>query len=403
MAVKVRERPKGSGIWWLFIDHRGRRKAQKIGRSKKAALDIARQVEAKLVLNELNLAPEEKAKVPTFKEYAETWADTYVKSLRRSTTHSRYKDLLKKHVYPVLGKKPIDEIKRGEVRDLIVKIHGKGFSKPMCQLIFTVINGPLSYAVEEQLIKENPVAGLTRRLELKVEKQVVDPMTFEDVNKFLNTCKSNFSFYYPFFLCAFRTGMRLGELLGLRWGDVDWNGRFIDVKRSYKKGKIGPTKTGRSRRVDMSDQLAAALKDIHDSRKVIDGPGESTATEIIFQRNGKPMEQGFIRRVFKTILTKAELKHRRVHEARHAFASHLLSQGVSPVYVKEQLGHTSIQMTVDIYGHLIPGSNREAVNLLDTRLSATHPQPAKTEKAQPLEIAPFIPNLEPMRRFELLT
>lgn len=77
----------------------------------------------------------------------------------------------------------------------------------------------------------------------------------------------------------------------------------------------------------------------------------------------------------------------RLHDTRHTFASLLLSNGESPVYVKEQLGHSSIQITVDIYGHLIPSSNRRAVNRLDNpQQSATYAQPPKTEKPQPLEI-----------------
>jgi integrase len=78
---------------------------------------------------------------------------------------------------------------------------------------------------------------------------------------------------------------------------------------------------------------------------------------------------------------RAGLREIRLHDIRHTFASLLLSDGASPVYVKEQLGHTSIQMTVDIYGHLIPSSNREMVNRLDSQPSATQPQPAKVEKA----------------------
>ena len=77
------------------------------------------------------------------------------------------------------------------------------------------------------------------------------------------------------------------------------------------------------------------------------------------------MEQNYIREVFKRILRKAGIREMRLHDIRHTFASLLLSNGESPVYVKEQLGHSSIQMTVDIYGHLIPGSNRGAVNKLD--------------------------------------
>jgi integrase len=100
------------------------------------------------------------------------------------------------------------------------------------------------------------------------------------------------------------------------------------------------------------------------------------------------MEQNYIRRIFKRVLKKAGIREMRLHDTRHTFASLLLSNGESPVYVKEQLGHSSIQITVDIYGHLIPSSNRKAVNRLDnSQQSATHTQPAKTEKPQPFEIA----------------
>jgi integrase len=87
---------------------------------------------------------------------------------------------------------------------------------------------------------------------------------------------------------------------------------------------------------------------------------------LIFHRGiGQPLEQNYIRRVFKRILSKAGLREIRFHDLRHTFASLLLTQGETPVYVKEQLGHSSIQITVDIYGHLIPGTNKKAVDKLD--------------------------------------
>ena len=132
----------------------------------------------------------------------------------------------------------------------------------------------------------------------------------------------------------------------------------------------------------MSDQLAASLRQLLTNRKkeaLREGLGEPV--EYIFHRNQKPIEQNFIRRVFKRILLKAGIREMRLHDIRHTFASILLSRGESPVYVKEQLGHSSIQMTVDIYGHLIPSSNRGAVNQLDSpQPSATYTQPAKIEK-----------------------
>lgn len=104
--------------------------------------------------------------------------------------------------------------------------------------------------------------------------------------------------------------------------------------------------------------------------------------EYIFHRNGVPIAQNSIRHVFKRILTKAGLRDMRFHDCRHTFASQLLSNGQSPVYVKEQLGHSSIQVTVDIYGHLIPNSNRDAVNQLDNIAPKRTPSaPAPKEKA----------------------
>ena len=149
-----------------------------------------------------------------------------------------------------------------------------------------------------------------------------------------------------------------------------------------KRGRFDKTKTGKVRRVDMSDQLISGLKQLLTARKkeaLKSGIGEPVDT--IFHRDGKPIEQNHIRRVFKRVLVKAGIREMRLHDIRHTFASLLLSRGESPVYVKEQLGHSSIQMTVDIYGHLIPSSNRGAVNRLDSpQPSATYPQPVQTKQ-----------------------
>lgn len=316
------------------------------------------------------------SEAPLFKEYAERWLNEYVKELRRHSTYERYGQILKLHVYPTLGNKRIDKINRGAIRDLLLRLHKKDLSRSTLSLVRDAINGPMSYALDEELIAVNPVVGIIKRLNLERDKRKeIHPFNGEEVTLFLNTCEVGYPDFFPFFLCAFRTGMRLGELLGIQWGDVDFNSRFIEVKRSYRRGIIGPTKTGKTRRVDMSNQLREALKMLSKTRKreaLRDGKGEPV--ETIFYRHGEPMDQKFIRRQFKRILRKAGFRDMRFHDIRHTYASLLLTQGESLVYVKEQMGHHSIQVTVDIYGHLIPSSNREAVNRLD---SAT-PKPTNT-------------------------
>ncbi len=203
----------------------------------------------------------------------------------------------------------------------------------MIRIIHACISGPMSYALDEEIIKANPVTGLTKRLQ--TGKEPVEPMTWDESAIFLETCQKNFPEHYPCFLCAFRTGMRLGELLGLRWDDIDWNGRFIEVKRAYKRGHTGPTKTGKVRRVDMSEQLLKILKGLYIQRQkeaLRDGHGAGVI-ETIFHRKGKPMEQNHIRRIFKRILMSAGIRDMRLHNIRHTFVCQLLSIRVSPVYV----------------------------------------------------------------------
>jgi integrase len=175
-------------------------------------------------------------------------------------------------------------------------------------------------------------------------------------------------------------GLRLGELLGLQWGDVDFHGRFVEVRRNLVAGRITTPKSGRSRRVDMSAQLAETLRTLLTSRKAETlRKGWPQVPDWVFcNEEGGPLDGDNLRhRVFYKTLARAGLRRVRFHDLRHSFASLLLQQGESPAYVKEQMGHSSIQVTVDIYGHLIPGANRQAVDRLD---DATGRNPGATGK-----------------------
>jgi len=194
---------------------------------------------------------DKKEEVPTFKEYGNVWLETYVRQVRRASTYRRYREVLTNYGYPDLGSLPVDKIKRGEVRDILLKIMAKGLSKSSVSLAKDCISGVLSHAMDGELITTNPTIGLTKHLQIQRNKvEHVDPLNRQEVTLLLETCLKLYPEYYPFFLTAFRTGMRLGELLALQWGDIDFNGKFIQVERSYKLKQTTPTKTGKSRRVD---------------------------------------------------------------------------------------------------------------------------------------------------------
>ena len=184
--------------------------------------------------------------------------------------------------------------------------------------------------------------------------------------------------HYCLLLCALRTGLRIGELFGLQWDDLDFGGRFIEVRRTLKDGRqVFPPKNGRMRRVDMSLQLAEELKRqrVQQSREAL-AKGWGRVPWVFTDSQGNPLRKNnFGRRVFRNLLRMAGLRPIRFHALRHTFASRLLQNRESPVYVKDQLGHSSIKITVDTYGHLIPGANKAAVD----RLDVTGRNPAATE------------------------
>jgi integrase len=152
--------------------------------------------------------------------------------------------------------------------------------------------------------------------------------------------------------------MRAGELLALPWGDIDWHGGFILVQRNLVRGVLTSPKSHQRRRVDMSAQLAATLQALRRTRRARCLAKGDEMPEWVFPSTvGTASEERNVRHVFRRLLERAELRQVRIHDLRHTFASLLLQQGESIVYVKEQLGHASIQITADTYGHLIPGAN----------------------------------------------
>ena len=392
MGVRVRQKVRGKGNpWWVFISHNGKRTSRKVG-DKKAAEAVASTIRAKLQLGEFGF--EDPKPVPTFKEYSPKWINGYVRSQCRESTFDEYESVLRNHILPVFKGQRIDSITRGGVRDFLLSKHKNGLSHKRTMLIKDVLSGVFNFALEEELISANPTTGITKRLfpnsngkKKTIEKTEV--FTKDELNLFLDTCEAHFKEYYLFFLMAARTGMRLGELLALKWDDIDFNSRYIWIKRSYRRGRFTRPKNNQTRKTDMSDRLIEALRGylaVQKREALKQGIGE--LSELVLHRQGQAIEQNYIRRQYKRILKKAGLRYVKLHGLRHAFCAHLLSEGVSPYYVSQQAGHSSINITCDIYGSWIRSEENRHVNLLDlAHPNAPQLHPVKTEKPQSFEIA----------------
>jgi integrase len=238
-------------------------------------------------------------------------------------------------------------------------------------------------AIDNGLTVPNPCVRMGKVNYKRGDSKKVDPLTREEVSTLLGVVKEKMPEHYPLLLFAFRTGARAGEIVAVCPMDLDFNSRFVQICRNSSRGQTTTPKSGQSRRVDMSLQLtneldgyvakkkAAALtrelnKPESEWRKSDEVISEVMESPLFTRPNGKPLDPNDLRRqILYPALTAAGIRRVRFHDARHTFASLLLQQGESPTYVKDQLGHSSIQMTVDVYGHLIPGLNRQAVDKLD--------------------------------------
>ena len=368
MSVKVREKPKGSGQWWIFIDHQGRRKAKKVGSNKKMAMDLAKKLEARLVLEAVGLPENPALKKPNFGEYAEIWISTTIPVTSKPSTLTDYQSILRNHVLPKFGKTPVTDINRMAIKTFLLEKLKTGLAHSTVSHMKSVISGVLNLAVDDGVISANPAHRLGKIFPKKQIDEGIDPLTREELALLLEAFREHYPMHYPLALTLARTGMRLKEAWSLQWGDIDFHGRFINVRRTFSRGHIVSPKSGKSRRVDMSNQLAKALADLKKARKVQAlKNGWSQAPEWVFVNDqGKiPNSDTWRKRIFKRCIEKAGLRAIRIHDLRHTYASLLIQAGESLAYVRDQLGHHSIQVTVDIYGHLAPGGNKEAVDRLD--------------------------------------
>ena len=190
------------------------------------------------------------------------------------------------------------------------------------------------------------------------------------MEKLLNAVHAHFPNDYTMFLLLSRTGLRLGEVLGLRWGDIDFNGRFINLKRSLSRGGLSTLKGKRERRVDVSLQLNETLKKhMAQSKKKGLSIGIGDIPEYVFTNSvGRFLDKDHWRkRVFYKALSKAELRKVRIHDIRHTYSTLRIAKGDNIADVSNQLGHFSTAFTEKIYYHWKPGIRKFEVDELDDK------------------------------------
>jgi len=294
------------------------------------------------------------------------WLKKWVKGRKSSLAYSTYRNyemMIRNHLIPTLGRTKLKELNARQVQELLnYKLeHGKvngegGLSASSVKYIYTTLHAALEQAVKERLIPNNICVAV--EVPKKQEETKLHTWNNKQVMQFLNHAK-DFRFYEVFFL-ALNTGMRKGELLGLKWQDINFSKNKIEVKRQLTRTDEGlifkkvKTKSG-NRTIPVTDEVAKFLKShkIRQSeQRLALGDGYNQNDLIACNGIGNALDGRNLNREFKKIIDKAGLPEIRFHDLRHTFSTTYLQNGGNIKTLQQILGHSSITVTIDTYSHV---------------------------------------------------
>ncbi len=398
MGVKVK---LWKGAWWVFVNHRGQRKAKRVGegeKAKRAAQRAAEIIQGKLAAGDTSVLDGGRDREQTLKDFTEDWLKTSVALHLKPATQENYRVAMRRHWLPALGSLPLAALTRERIKAVMAeKLTKKELKPSSLRTALIPLTSCLNAALEAGLITSNPATRLGRftRQSGASEVHTIDPFTADELTTLLTTAEQQMPEHYPLILLLARTGVRIGEALALKREDLDLPQRLLWVRRTWGRREIGTPKTGKARRVDMSQQLERVLQahlTLRDAEAVVAGRDSEWLFPTLDGRDNPMPPLEFYKAVWWLLLRRSELRYRKPHALRHTYASLLIQNGESLAYVRDQLGHSSIRMTVDTYGHLVPGANRQAVDRLDDatgrNLYATNPSAAGSEAQEQRPVSP---------------
>ena len=334
---------------WREGGRRCRLRRQVFG-SPKAARDWEAKLRTAARLGELK-PDENKKEQPTFADFSHEWYETYVKANNKLTEQKNKETVLRVHLVPFFGRQLLDETTAKDVERYKAEKVGQGYSPKTVNLHLLVLHKLFQTAIDWEVLERNPVSRVAR---LKDRKEKWSFLTLEEGEKFLAAVPTAWK---PLFLCAIRTGMRQGEILALRWKDVDFKRRAITVDNSLFEGKLYPTKSYGRREIRMTSDLLEALLALRNNGSVYVFPAQ----------DGSPLHRKTLNRPLAAANRGSGVKRIRFHDIRHSFASQMVMAGVPIKTVQEILGHADLKMTLR-YAHLTPETRAEAIECLEREI-----------------------------------
>ncbi|OBZ08066.1 tyrosine-type recombinase/integrase [Bacillus sp. FJAT-26390] len=306
-------------------------------------------------------------------------------------TRETYESHLKVHINPAVGKVLVQKFGVKDIKSLIKFLqeykqeNGKNLSEGTIKKIYNIVQTAFGAAKIEGLINIDPFDSMDKGSVPKVNKVNHDYWTKDEVKQFFSKLDHRFKIL---FVIAVYTGMRRGEITGLRWSDVDLDNGILSIRQTLKpRGRIkdGGKSVNASRSITLSPFVISELKKhramiVQERWGAVERYRNLSELEhaqknykdldlVICQTNGDPISIGNFTKFWNGVIKKTEMRYIKFHDLRHTCASLLLSNGTHPKVVQELLGHSSISITLDTYSHMLPNMQEEAVKSLDKLLN----------------------------------
>jgi integrase len=389
MKGHLRERPKGSGNWAIVLDvrdpatsKRKRRWHSFAGTKRQAQIECAR------LISELQGGTRVDPSRETLAAFLERWIE-HMQGQVSPRSHERYAEIARKNLVPLLGGLTLTKLQPAHISAAYAKAlasgrrNGQGgLSARTVTHMHRVLRQALQQAVQWQMLPRNP-ADLVKPP--KVERQQMTVLDAGATAELIEAARGT-DMLVPILLGVL-CGLRRGEVTALRWRSVDLDAGTLAVVASTEQTEQGirekETKSGKARAVILPVLVAEELRQhrIKQAQALLQlGVRLTGDHRVVTRADGQPLQPRSLTHAFVKFIRRHGLQQVRLHDLRHSHATHMLAAGVHPKIAQERLGHSSVSVTIDLYSHVLPGMQAEAVNRVDATIRDALDRRAATKK-----------------------
>lgn len=362
------------GKTWSFTVDLGKDENGKRKQKTKSGFKTKKEAEAVCaeLISQLNKGTYTEPSKMTLAEFLKDWMESVAKNSLKIATYEVYELILNTHILPALGHVKLPQLAPMVLQKFYNQKIDEGLSADYTRKIHYVLSSALNHAVKWRLLSTNP-CSLTDPPKINVKE--MKTWSIDELKRFLTHTSD--TYLHIAYILALYTGMRMGEILGLRWKDIDFHQGRIHVLQSLARSKKGlifqDTKSkGSKRSIDITEDVIAALKkhrSQQNQNKRLLGAAYKDHDLVVCSQLGTPMSRENLRRHYKRMIKECGVPKIRFHDLRHTHATIMLQLSEHPKIVSERLGHSRTSLTLDVYSHVTPGLQAQAAQKFSAALN----------------------------------